>query len=156
MSRYPKLFFSCRQLDPIFSVVFLLPGSKHVLMRPNKTYHISLLTHHSTEEWCLGDRALGEGMFAQCAIISHNPPVLFQILHSVFSCDLNNVLLVDVKLRITWHSLHLQRDTEISTVCWIFKNKNIYVNNLCMYDDVRAKFCFRLVHPLGGGAYRHI
>lgn len=135
MSRYSKPFFSCRQLDPIFSVVFMLPGSKYVLMTPNKTYRISLLTHHSTEEWCLGDRALGEGMFPQCAIISHNPPVLFQILHSGFSCDSNKILLVDVKLQKTWHSLHLQRDTEISRKVkriWIFKNKNIYVNNLCM------------------------
>lgn len=120
----------------------MLPGSKYVSMRPNKTYHISLLTHHSTEEWCLGDRALGEGMFPQCAVISHNPPVSFQILHSVFSCDSNNILLVDVKLRKTRHSCICRGILRLAQCAGFLKTKT-HVNNLCMHDDVRVKFCFR-------------
>lgn len=112
-------------------------------MRPHKTYHTSLLTPHSTEEWCLGDRALGEGMFPHSAIISHNPPV---ISDSVCSCESNIILLVDVKLQKTRHSFICRGILRLAQCAGVLKTKTyMLIISVCMMMFVQS---FRLLRPL--------
>lgn len=78
-------------------------------------------------------------MFPQCAIISHNPPVLFKILHSVFSCDSNNILLVDVKLRKTWHSFICRGILKLAQCAGFLKTKTyMLIISVCMMMFVQS------------------
>lgn len=59
------------------------------------SYLLPLFTHHSIEEWCLGDCALGEGMYQQCVTNGNYLPAgrWKQIIHATFFLHLLSVLL---------------------------------------------------------------